>query len=133
VGVFVTLLLCGWVVVGGLVAFPTWWQTVLYSTTASTTFVMVFVIQHTQSRQQSAMHRKLDELLRSANSADNQLIAVEEAAEQELEALADLNLADRDRAKAEDRTVGPSYDETAVWSQAPDPPRASKSNEGRAR
>lgn len=94
VGVFVTLLLCGWVVVGGLVAFPTWWQTVLYSTTASTTFVMVFVIQHTQARQVSAIQRKLDELVRVSDDADDALISVEQAPDETLQALADLNVAD---------------------------------------
>jgi len=41
-----------------------WWLTVLYAATASVTFVMVFVIQHTKARQTSATQRKLDELIR---------------------------------------------------------------------
>lgn len=71
---------------------------VLYSVTGSVTFVMVFVIQHTQERQTSATQRKLDELIRSSVRADNTLIAVEEAPDEHLQALAHLNLADRQQA-----------------------------------
>lgn len=87
-----------WLVVGLVRSFPDWWETVLYSVTASVTFVMVFAIQHTQTRQQSATQRKLDELIRAMSSADDRLIAVEEAPDEELEALADSSLADREDA-----------------------------------
>ena len=70
----------------------------MYSVTGSVTLVMVFVIQHTQERQRSATQRKLDELIRSSASADDALIAVEEAGDEHLQALTDLNLADRERA-----------------------------------
>jgi len=78
--------------------FPEWWKTGLYSLTGAVTFIMVFVIQHTQARQISSIQRKLDELLRSSSGADNRLIAVEEAAEEELLALADVNVEDRESA-----------------------------------
>jgi low affinity Fe/Cu permease len=55
-----------------------------YSTTGSVTFVMVFVIQHTHERRTSATQRKLDELIRSSTHADDTLIAVEEAADDQL-------------------------------------------------
>ena len=71
----------------------------LYSVSTSITLVMVFAIQHTQARQQSATQRKLDELLRAQPLADNRIIAVEEAPDAELEALADLNQADREQAE----------------------------------
>jgi low affinity Fe/Cu permease len=78
-----------WVLVGAIAGFPTWWQICLYSTTAIVTFVMVFVIQHTQNKQIAALQRKLDELIRSSNRADNTLISVEHAPEGELRDLAD--------------------------------------------
>jgi low affinity Fe/Cu permease len=79
-----------WVVVGLIAGFPTWWQISLYSSTAVVTFVMVFVIQHTQSKQISGVQRKLDELIRSSHRADNSLISVEHAPEHELQQLADV-------------------------------------------
>ena len=97
-GVVAASLVIGWAVVGAATGFPSWWATVLYSVTASVTFVMVFVIQHTQSRQTTAVQRKLDELIRADAAGDNSLIAVEEAPDEELQALADLNLSDRSSA-----------------------------------
>jgi low affinity Fe/Cu permease len=87
-----------WVVVGIVWDFPHWWEMVLYSTSASVTLVMVFAIQHTQSRQQLATQRKLDELLRTQPAADDHLIAAEDAPDEELQALADLNMKDREKA-----------------------------------
>jgi low affinity Fe/Cu permease len=91
------LLTVVWAAVGLITGFPSWWQITLYSVTGSVTFVMVFVIQHTQERQTSATQRKLDELIRSSLRADNNLIAVEQASDQDLQALGSLNLADRTR------------------------------------
>ena len=97
-GVLAAVMVVGWTVIGALTAFPGWWATVLYSVTASVTFVMVFVIQHTQSRQTTAVQRKLDELIRADAAGDNSLIAVEEAPDEELQALADRSLTDRSSA-----------------------------------
>jgi low affinity Fe/Cu permease len=94
-GVLAGALAVGWAVVGAIAGFPSWWQTALYSVTGSVTFVMVFVLQHTQARQVTSMQRKLDELLRTSTRADDSLIAVEEASDAELQALAELNVEDR--------------------------------------
>ncbi len=101
-GVLAAVLTAGWTIVGTILGFPEWWKTVLYGVTGAATFVMVFVIQHTQARQVSSMQRKLDELLRSSTEADNRLIAVEEASDEELLALADVNV--EDRRQANDRS-----------------------------
>ena len=94
-GVLVACCVAAWLVVGLLAGFPHWWETVLYSTTASVTVVMVFAIQHTQGREQVVTQRKLDELLRAQPEADDHLIAAEVASDEELEALAHLNTDDR--------------------------------------
>src|SRR6478735_5681544 len=94
-GVIAATLIAVWTIIGVVIRFPQWWLSVLYAGTASVTFVMVFVIQHTQSRQTSATQRKLDELIRATADTDQTLIAVEEAPDEELRALADLNLGDR--------------------------------------
>ena len=67
----------------------------MYVTSAAITLVMVFAIQHTQSRQQMATQRKLDELVRSMPTADDRLIAAESASDEELTALGRLNETDR--------------------------------------
>ena len=97
-GVVAATFVALWLVVGAAAHFPHWWEAVLYSTSAAVTLVMVFVIQHTQSRQQLATQRKLDELLRTHPAADDKLIAAEDAPDEELQALSDLNMEDRQRA-----------------------------------
>jgi low affinity Fe/Cu permease len=99
-GVVVACVVVGWAVVGLVIGFPRWWETVLYSTASSVTVVMVFAIQHTQHREQLVTQRKLDELLRALPQADDRLIAAEGASDAELEALAGLNAADRRFASA---------------------------------
>src|SRR6476660_867632 len=80
-GVIAATLIAAWAIIGAIIGFPQWWLTVLYAGTASVTFVMVFVIQHTQARQTSATQRKLDELIRATHTADDRLISVEQAPE----------------------------------------------------
>lgn len=103
-GLLAAALTAGWGVLGVILGFPEWWKMVLYGVPGAATFVMVFVIQHTQARQVSSMQRKLDELLRTASEADNRLIAVEEASDEELLALADVNVEDRRQANGSPET-----------------------------
>ena len=91
-----------WVAVGTLTGFPPWWENVLYIASSSVTVVMVFALQHTQARQQEVTQRKLDELLRAQPTADNRLIALEGASDDELEALTDLSQAHRELALGTD-------------------------------
>ena len=83
-----------WLLAGLVVDVATWWTDALEIASSAVTLVMVFAIQHTQGRQQSATHRNLDELPQTMPTPEDRLIAVEEAPDGELEALADLNLAD---------------------------------------
>ena len=94
-GVIASAVIVAWVLLGLFYNFPTWWATALYATTASITMVMTFVIQHTQARQTAATQRKLDELIRTSATANDSLIALEEAPDQHLQALNELTLADR--------------------------------------
>lgn len=48
------------------------------------TLVMVFVLQHTQTRQQDALHHKLDEVLHALPEADDRLIKLESASDSEV-------------------------------------------------
>jgi low affinity Fe/Cu permease len=101
-GILSAALVVAWTIVGLATRFPGWWQTVLYSVTGAVTFVMVFVIQHTQQRQVAATQRKLDELIRSSAEADPTLIAVEEAPDDDLANLARLHVAEREQAQHAD-------------------------------
>ena len=94
-GLIAAAVILAWVIYGIVIEFPGWWQNALFIVSSTVTLVLVFAIQHTQARQQTATQRKLDELLRAIPRADNRLIAVEEAPDQELEALATHDLAIR--------------------------------------
>ena len=83
-----------WICVGLTFGFGGDWQAGLTCTTSIVTVVMLFAIQHLQSREQSATQRKLDEILRSLPGTDNRLIAVEERSDEELEVLAAMNRRD---------------------------------------
>jgi len=54
------------------------------SVCAGVTVTMVFVLQHTQRRAQSALQLKLDELVRAVPQADDHFIGVEAAPDDEL-------------------------------------------------
>ena len=51
------------------------------------TLIMVFVIQHTQSREQRALQVKLDELVRALPQADDSFVHVEGSSDEELQEL----------------------------------------------
>jgi len=75
-----------WVGVSITARFPARWETVFQTLVAALTLAMVFVIQHTQARHQRATQRKLDEILRALPDADNALITLEHASDEELHA-----------------------------------------------
>jgi low affinity Fe/Cu permease len=76
-----------WAVTGPLFHYSDTWQLVINTGTTIVTFLMVFLIQNTQNRDAKAIHLKLDELLRAAKSASNNLIDIEEATDEDLAAL----------------------------------------------
>jgi len=80
----VALTLFGFLVLLAIWGFPSRWQTGFATTAESITLVMLFVIQHTQSRQQIALQLKLDELIRTSPHADDLLVHIELADDSEL-------------------------------------------------
>ena len=64
--------------------FPGRWETGFSTVAAAITLIMVFAIQHTQSRQQKVTQLKLDELIRALPRADDLLVHIEAADDQEL-------------------------------------------------
>lgn len=76
-----------WGASGPLFGFNDTWQLVINTGTTIVTFLMVFLIQHTQNADTAALHLKLDELIRATRLADNRLLDMEEMDEQALERL----------------------------------------------
>ena len=82
--VLVAAALLAAIVAGLWLGFSTQWETGFAVGTSVVTLVMVFVIQHTQGREQAATQRKLDELLRALPEAESGLMMLEEASEEVL-------------------------------------------------
>jgi len=76
-----------WAVSGPAFGWSDTWQLVINTGTTIVTFLMVFVIQNTQSRDTQAMQLKLDELIRVNEMARNSLINLEEMSEADVERL----------------------------------------------
>jgi low affinity Fe/Cu permease len=90
-------LIIGWAMTGPLFGFSDTWQLVVNTTTTIVTFLIVFLIQNSQNRDAAAIQAKLDELIRSVDSARNAFIGIEHLTDREVEA---IRTALEDEAKA---------------------------------
>jgi low affinity Fe/Cu permease len=77
-----------WVLFSLWFEFPSRLERIFQTLVAAFTLAMVFVIQHTQAREQVATQRKLDEILAALPDADNRVISLEHAPDDELRATA---------------------------------------------
>ncbi len=74
-----------WAATGPFFGFSNTWQLVINTGTTIVTFLMVFVIQASQNRESRATQLKLDELIRAARGARNELIDLENAPDEMVE------------------------------------------------
>ena len=92
-----------WAISGPLFGWSDTWQLAINTGTTIITFLMVFLIQSTQTRDTQALQLKLDELIRVNRAARNSLLNLEEMSEDEIEQVKNTfqGLDTRDNAEAE--------------------------------
>ena len=83
--IFAFLVIAAWVITGPIFHFSNTWQLVINTSTTIITFLMVFLIQNTQSRDSKAVHIKLDELLHGVKGARDSMVNLEELSDEEIE------------------------------------------------
>lgn len=74
-----------WLVSGPACGYSDTWQLAINTGTTIVTFLMVFLIQNTQNRENETTQIKLDELIRAIRGAHNHVIDTDEESDEELE------------------------------------------------
>jgi low affinity Fe/Cu permease len=78
------LVILAWAVTGPIFNYSDTWQLVINTGTTIVTFLMVFLLQHTQNKDGMAIQLKLDELIAAVEGASNRMIDIEELGEEDL-------------------------------------------------
>jgi len=76
-----------WAASGPFFGYSDTWQLVINTSTTIVTFLMVFLIQHTQNRDTLALQLKLTELIIAFKGAENRIATIEDMEEDDLERL----------------------------------------------
>jgi low affinity Fe/Cu permease len=82
VAVVVLLLIFGFFL--AVAGFPVSWEAAFSTVAGAITLVMLFIVQHTQGRNYLVLQLKLDELIRSSPEANDTLVRLEVADDNEL-------------------------------------------------
>lgn len=83
------LVIVVWLISGPYFHYSDTWQLIINTGTTIVTFLVVFLIQNTQNRDPRAIHLKLDEIIKSIDKAQNEMIDIEHLSDAELQKLAD--------------------------------------------
>lgn len=82
--IFALLLIVGWGLTGPFFSFSTEWSLFINSVTTIFTFIMVFLIQHTQNKETKAIQIKLNALIVATQNLSNRFANIENLSEEEI-------------------------------------------------
>lgn len=74
-----------WGISGPILGFSDTWQLIINTSTTIVTFLMVFIIQNTQNRDNLAMNIKQDAIMKKLGITDTDIIEAEEKSDEKLE------------------------------------------------
>ena len=74
-----------WGISGPILGFSDTWQLIINTGTTIITFLMVFIIQNTQNRDNLAMNIKLDAMMRKMGISERELFEAEDESDKRLE------------------------------------------------
>ena len=124
VAVTAAVLVVGFVIALAITGFPASWENGFALAASAITLVMVFTIQHTQTRQQTAIQAKLDELIRTSPEADDLLVKIESAHDDELGEIEKSALEHHVSVRSGDEDDGTESSMPSDQSGLADPPRS---------
>ncbi|MBD8492076.1 low affinity iron permease family protein [Pseudomonas syringae] len=81
------LLIMVWAATGPWFHYNDTWQLIINTSTTIITFLMVFIIQNTQNRDNDILHIKIDELLRATNQAHRAVLDLDSKDSKQLKQL----------------------------------------------
>jgi low affinity Fe/Cu permease len=81
------LVILSWICTGPVFHYSDTWQLVINTGTTIVTFIMVFIIQHSQNKDTTAIQLKLNELIATNDKSSNRLVNIEDLSEEELNTL----------------------------------------------
>ena len=84
------LVIIVWLCTGPIFHYSDTWQLVINTGTTIITFIMVFIIQHSQNKDTTAIQLKLNELIATNDKSSNRLVNIEDLTEEELATLKDF-------------------------------------------
>jgi low affinity Fe/Cu permease len=87
--IIAAILILTWGLTGPIFNYSDTWQLIVNTATTIVTFLMVFLIQNTQNRNDKATQLKLDELVRAIEGARTELVDLETRGDDELKELED--------------------------------------------
>jgi low affinity Fe/Cu permease len=76
-----------WALTGPYFHYNDTWQLIINTSTTIITFLMVFLIQNTQNRDNDILHLKIDELIRATKEAQNASLCLDKMGTRELRKL----------------------------------------------
>jgi low affinity Fe/Cu permease len=79
------IILVVWAITGPILGFSDTWQLIINTGTTIVTFLMVFIIQNTQNRDNLAINLKLDAIMKKTGITADDLMAAEDKSDQKLE------------------------------------------------